>query len=108
MPVIVGATGSGKTAVAVAIARKIGGEVISADSRTIFLGMDVGTANPSVAEREGVPHWGFDLVEPGERFTVKDWKNYAEAVIADAEGRGKVPMVVGGDGVVCGCTGVRL
>ena len=99
MPVIVGATGSGKTAVAVAIARKIGGEVISADSRTIFLGMDVGTAKPSVAEREGVPHWGFDLVEPGERFTVKDWKNYAEAVIADAEGRGKVPMVVGGTGL---------
>lgn len=99
MPVIVGATGSGKTGVSVEIAKEIGGEVISADSRTIYKGMDVGTAKPSLLEREGVPHFGFDLVEPGERFTVKDWKDYAERTIADIEERGKVPMVVGGTGL---------
>ena len=96
---IVGATGSGKTGVSIAIAKKIDGEVISADSRTIFKGMDVGTAKPSAAEREGVPHFGFDLVEPGERFTVKDWKDYAEGKICEVEARGKVPMIVGGTGL---------
>lgn len=96
---IVGATGSGKTGVSIAIAKGIGGEVISADSRTIYKGMDVGTAKPSLKEREGVPHWGFDLVEPGERFTVKDWKDYAEEKIREIEARGKVPMIVGGTGL---------
>ena len=99
IPVIVGPTGSGKTGVGVEIAKEIGGEVISADSRTIYKGMDVGTAKPSLSERGGVPHWGFDLVEPGERFTVKDWKDYAKKMIAEIEGRGKVPMVVGGTGL---------
>ncbi len=96
---IVGATGSGKTGVSIVIAKKIGGEVISADSRTIYRGMNVGTAKPSIEEREGVAHFGFDLVEPGERFTVRDWKEYAEQVIFDIEQRGKVPMVVGGTGL---------
>ncbi len=96
---IVGATGSGKTGVSIAIAKKVGGEVISADSRTIYKGMDMGTAKPSAEEREGVPHFGFDLVEPGERFTVKDWKDYAEGKIREIEARGGVPMVVGGTGL---------
>ena len=74
-------------------------EIISADSRTIYKGMDVGTAKPSLSERAGVPHFGFDLVEPGERFTVKDFKDYAEGVISDIEERGGVPMVVGGTGL---------
>lgn len=99
IPVIVGPTGSGKTGVSVEIAKEIGGEVISADSRAIYKGMDVGTAKPSMAEREGVSHFGFDLVEPGERFTVKDWKDYAEKMIAEIKGRKKVPMVVGGTGL---------
>ena len=94
-----GPTGSGKTGVSVAIARKTDGEIISADSRTVYKGMDVGTAKPTTIEREGVPHFGFDLVEPDERFTVKDWKDYAEKVIADIEGRGNVPIVVGGTGL---------
>ena len=96
---IVGATGSGKTGASIAIAKKIGREVISADSRTIYKGLDVGTAKPTLEERDGVPHFGFDLVEPGERFTVKDWKDFAEGVIADIESRGKVPIVVGGTGL---------
>ncbi len=99
IPVIVGPTGSGKTGVSIAIAKEIGGEIISADSRTIYKGMDVGTAKPLLFEREGVPHFGFDLVEPGERFTVKDWKDFAEEKIREIETRGKVPMVVGGTGL---------
>lgn len=97
--VIVGPTGSGKTSVAIEVAKEVGGEVVAADSRTIYKGMDVGTAKPSLAERGGVPHWGFDLVEPGERFTVADWKKYAEERIEEIRGRGHVPLVVGGTGL---------
>ena len=96
---IVGPTGSGKTGVAIEIAKCVGGEIISADSRTIYRGMDIGTAKPSLEEREGVPHWGIDLVEPGERFTVKDWKDYAEQKICSVEAGGKLPIVVGGTGL---------
>ncbi len=98
IPVIVGPTGSGKTGVAIEIAKEIDGEIISADSRTIYKGMDIGTAKPSEAEREGVLHFGFDLVQPGDRFTVKDWKDYAEAKIGEIKARGHVPMIVGGTG----------
>ena len=99
IPVIVGPTGSGKTGVSIAIAKEINGEVISADSRTIYKGMDVGTAKPTMEERDGIRHYGFDLVEPGERFTVADWKTYAEEKIREITERGKVPMVVGGTGL---------
>jgi tRNA dimethylallyltransferase len=99
IPVIVGPTGSGKTGVSIAIAKEIGGEVISADSRTIYKGMDIGTAKPSTEERAGVPHWGFDLVKPGDRFTVADWKEYAKNKIAEIEERGNKPMIVGGTGL---------
>ena len=65
--VILGPTGSGKTGVSIKIAKEIGGEIISADSRAIYKGMDIGTAKPSLEEQDGVPHFGIDLVEPGER-----------------------------------------
>lgn len=97
--VIVGPTGSGKTGVAVKIAKKIGGEIISADSRAIYKGMDIGTAKPSVEEQDGVPHFGIDLVEPGERFTVADFKAYAEQKISEIEERGHVPIIAGGTGL---------
>ncbi|MDO4527134.1 MAG: isopentenyl transferase family protein, partial [Candidatus Saccharibacteria bacterium] len=97
--VIVGPTGSGKTAVSVQIAKEIGGEIISADSRAIYKGMDLGTAKPSLEEREGVLHFGFDLVEPGERFTVADFKEYAEQKIYEIEQRGHIPIIVGGTGL---------
>lgn len=97
--VILGPTASGKTGVAIEIAREVGGEIICADSRTIYRGMDVGTAKPSAEEQAGVPHWGLDLVWPGERFTVADWKSYAEAKIAEIKARGRVPLVVGGTGL---------
>ncbi len=97
--VILGPTGSGKTGLGVEVAKRLGGEVISADSRAIYKGMDIGTAKPSLAEQDGVPHWGLDLVGPGERFTVADWKAYAARKIQEIEGRGKRPIIVGGTGL---------
>lgn len=97
--VIVGPTASGKTSLAVELAQELGGEIICADSRTIYKGMDIGTAKPTEAERAVVPHWGLDLVEPGQRFTAVDFKQYALGKIADIRARGKVPFLVGGTGL---------
>ena len=102
---IVGPTASGKTGVgiqtALEIEQKLGrkAEIISADSRTVYKYMDIGTAKPTILERKGVRHWGFDLVEPGERWTVADWKKYAEKKILEIRERGNVPVVVGGTGL---------
>ena len=97
--VILGPTGSGKTGISIEIAKAIGGEIISADSRAIYKGMDIGTAKPTKEEMQGIPHYGLDLVEPGERFTVADWKEYAEEKIKDVKSRGKIPIIVGGTGL---------
>ena len=106
--VIVGPTGSGKTSASIEIAkeierRRLGGfsrvEIISADSRAIYKGMDIGTAKPTRSEQGQVKHWGIDLVEPGERFTVFDWKKYAEVKIEEIFGRGNLPIIVGGTGL---------
>ena len=72
--VILGPTGSGKTGVSIELAKALDGEIVSADSRAVYKGMDIGTAKPSEKERQGIPHWGIDLVDPNERFTVADWK----------------------------------
>lgn len=77
----------------------LGVEIISADSRAIYQGVDIGTAKPTPAEQKQVPHWGLDLVRPGERFTVADWKNYAETKIREIARRGNLPLVVGGTGL---------
>ncbi len=97
--VILGPTGSGKTGVSIEIAKALGGEIISADSRAIYKGMDIGTAKPTKEEQQGIPHYGLNLVEPGTRFTVADWKEYAESKINDIESRGKVPIIAGGTGL---------
>lgn len=97
--IILGPTGSGKTSVSIEIAEAIGGEIISADSRALYKGMDIGTAKPTKEEMRGIPHYGLDLVEPGVRFTVADWKHYAEDKIKDIKARGKIPIVVGGTGL---------
>lgn len=97
--VIVGPTASGKTALAVTLAQQHGGEIICADSRTVYTQMDIGTAKPTKAEQAQVPHWGLDLVEPGQRFTAADFKRYATAKIDDIRARGKVPFLVGGTGL---------
>ena len=97
--IILGPTGSGKTGVSIEIAKALDGEIISADSRAIYKGMDIGTAKPTLEEQQGITHYGLDLVSPGERFTVADWKSYAEAKIKDIKARGKVPIIVGGTGL---------
>ena len=97
--VITGPTGSGKTALAIEVARRCNGEIICADSRAIYKGMDIGTAKPTAREQEVVPHWGIDLVEPGDRYTASDFKSYALQKIAEIRGRGRVPLLVGGTGL---------
>ncbi len=97
--VIVGPTASGKTGLAIELAKEYRGEIICADSRTIYRGMDIGTAKPTAAEQQEVPHWGLDLVDPGERFTVADFKRYAEKKIVEIRSRGHVPFLVGGTGL---------
>ncbi len=97
--VIVGPTASGKTTLAIELAQKHNAEIICADSRTIYRGMDIGTAKPTLEERSLVPHWGLDLVDPGERFTVVDFQKYANQKIKEIIDRGKVPFLVGGTGL---------
>lgn len=106
---IVGQTATGKTALGIHLAKKYNGEIISADSRQIYRGMDIGTAKEKGKWKtidvhracvvKGVPHYGFDLVNPNESFTVVDFQRYAQAVIADIHARGKVPFIVGGTGL---------
>ncbi|MBD0320783.1 MAG: tRNA (adenosine(37)-N6)-dimethylallyltransferase MiaA, partial [Gemmatimonadetes bacterium] len=74
-------TGSGKTALSVHVARRLDGEIISMDSRSVFRGMDIGTAKPTPGERAEIPHWGIDLVEPSERFGAGRWARYARGKV---------------------------
>lgn len=97
--VIVGPTASGKTALAIKLAEQVGGEIICADSRTVYTGMDIGTAKPSREERARAPHWGLDLVEPSDTFSAADFKTYAENKVREIRGRGNVPLLVGGTGL---------
>jgi tRNA dimethylallyltransferase len=97
--VIVGPTASGKSALAITLAEQFGGEIICADSRTVYKGMDIGTAKPSLADQARVPHWGLDLVEPGMPFSVADFQKYAYEKIADIRARGRIPFLVGGSGL---------
>ena len=97
--IILGPTGSGKTGVSIKLAKKLGGEIISADSRAIYKGMDIGTAKPTLEEQKDVPHYGLNLVEPGERFTVADWKAYAKEKIKEIKGKDKLPIIAGGTGL---------
>jgi tRNA dimethylallyltransferase len=97
--VIVGPTASGKTALALDLAERFGGEVIAADSRTVYKGMDIGTAKPAAAERRRVAHHMLDVVTPDASFTVADFQDLANAAIRDIAGRGKLPILVGGSGL---------
>lgn len=93
---VLGPTASGKSAVAVALAERLGGEVVSADAFAVYRGMDVGTAKPDAATRARVPHHLIDVLEPGERCDASRWVAMAEAAIADIAARGRVPVVAGG------------
>jgi tRNA dimethylallyltransferase len=97
--VLAGPTATGKSELAAELARAVGGAVVSADSRQIYRGLDVGTAKPTAAERARVPHHCLDLVEPGEPFDAARFRSAAGAAIADIRARGRVPLVVGGTGL---------
>jgi len=97
--VIVGQTASGKTALALEIAEKFDGEIICADSRTIYKGMDIGTAKPNKEEQARVPHHGINLINPDETFSAAQFKEYAFKTIRDIHQRGKLPILVGGTGL---------
>jgi tRNA dimethylallyltransferase len=101
--IVVGPTASGKTACGVEIAKKFNGEVIAVDSRTIYRGMDIGTAKPPAKkidnncfDVDGVVHWGFDLVNPDEKYTVTIFQDYAQKKIEEITKHGKLPILVGG------------
>ena len=96
---IVGPTASGKTEAAVALAERIGGEIINADSMQVYRGMDIGTAKPSPLQRERVPFHLLDVTTPDQQYTVSDWKEMAANAIADVSARGRKPIVCGGTGL---------
>lgn len=96
--VITGATATGKTQLAVELALAIGGEVVSMDSRQVYRGMDIGTAKPEMEERRGVRHYGFDRVEPDERYSAGRFAREARGWITEIASRGHVPILAGGTG----------
>jgi len=97
--VILGPTAVGKTQLALRLCEDLGGEVISADSRQIYKGMDIGTAKPTAEERQRVPHHLIDLVEPDEGFTLVQYQEKAHEAIEDVLSRGWLPFLVGGTGL---------
>ncbi len=97
--IIAGPTASGKTALGIALARRLGGEIVNADSQQVYRGLDVGTAKPSAEERAAVPHHLLDVVEPGEGMDAARFAALADAAIAAIAARGRLPIVAGGTGL---------
>lgn len=97
--VIVGPTASGKSALAMELAERLDGEIICADSRTVYKGMNIGTAKPSMADQRRVPHHLLDVVDPDQNFTAIDFKKLANLAIEDISMRGKLAIMVGGSGL---------
>jgi len=96
--VVAGATASGKTAVAIELARLTNGEVISADSMQVYRGLDIGTAKPTTEERGEIAHHLLDVVDPSEPFSAAQYQVLANAAIADIRARGRTPILAGGTG----------
>lgn len=96
---IVGPTASGKSALALKIAQEYNGEIICADSRTVYKGMDIGTAKPSKQDQKLIKHHLIDVVEPNQKFSAADFKQRAEKAIETIIKRGKIPIMVGGTGL---------
>lgn len=97
--VITGPTASGKTGISLELAEEFGGEIICADSRSVYKEMDIGTAKPTKEEQARVPHHLLDVVEPGELFSAADFKQLALEAIKNIRQRGKIPFLVGGTGL---------
>ena len=97
--VVVGPTASGKSALAMRLARTHNGEIIAADSRTIYRGMDIGTAKPTAHDQQSVPHHLIDVSDPDQSFSAAEFKELALQAIDDIASKGKVPIMVGGTGL---------
>ena len=95
---IVGPTAVGKTRLSLRLAQEFDGEIVSADSRQVYRGLDIGTAKPTLEERTRVPHHLIDVVAPDESFTLAQYQELAYGAIGDVLGRGKTPFLVGGTG----------
>ncbi|MBM4208327.1 MAG: tRNA (adenosine(37)-N6)-dimethylallyltransferase MiaA [Gammaproteobacteria bacterium] len=93
---LMGPTASGKSALGVQLAQRLNGEIISVDSALVYRGMDIGTAKPSLIERQGIPHHLIDILDPGESYSTGQFKSQALALMADISQRGKLPILVGG------------
>lgn len=105
---IVGPTASGKSALSLQVAHDLqqvgrGAEIICADSRTIYTGLDIATAKPTASEQAMVPHWGLDLVTPDKRYSAAAFQLYAQQKIAEIKARHNVPIIVGGTGLYIDC-----
>lgn len=97
--VIVGPTASGKSELAMRIARRYNGEIICADSRTVYKGLDIGTAKPSKADQAEIPHHLLDIIEPEKTFSAAEFQRLANSAIDDSKKRQKMPLLVGGSGL---------
>ena len=96
---VVGPTASGKTALAIELAKQYNGEVISCDSMQIYKGMDIGTAKPTAEEMQGIPHHMIDIIAPGEDFSVSRYTEMATPILEDILARGKTAIIAGGTGL---------
>lgn len=92
--VIAGPTASGKTKISIELAKRLNGEIVSADSMQIYKNMSIGTAKPTEQEKEGIPHYMLDFLEIGESFSVAQYKNMAMEYIENILTRGKLPIVI--------------
>lgn len=97
--VIVGPTAIGKTSTSIELAKELNGEIVSADSMQIYRYMDIGTAKPNMSERQGIPHYMMDIIEPDESFNVAIYQKRAKAAIDCIYKKGKLPFLVGGSGL---------
>ena len=97
--VISGPTAVGKTSISIELAKRLNGEIISADSMQIYRHMDIGSAKITKEEMDGIKHYLIDVVEPNEEFSVSDFKNLASSAIKEIQSKGKLPIIVGGTGL---------
>ncbi len=99
LAVLCGPTAAGKTAVAVELAARLDAEIVAADSRTIYRGMDIGTAKPTAEQRRRAPHHLLDVADPADRFTLADYQRLARQTVVEIRARGRLPLLVGGTGL---------
>ncbi|ELS33564.1 MULTISPECIES: tRNA (adenosine(37)-N6)-dimethylallyltransferase MiaA [Pseudanabaena] len=97
--VILGATATGKTSLAIALAKHLNAPILSADSRQVYRDLDIGTAKPTMEERQGVPHYLIDIINPDQTLTLADYQDQAQTLIAKFHAEGVTPILVGGSGL---------